>query len=880
MDKYGDSPSSSNQGSPQMRRGPPVPPPKKRSSLQTANAERNQALLTLQERVNALEEEIEAKVADPENNPMFTPPKDTLEEKQLEGLNTPPDERETAHIDALVDLLGKNAADFVQNLSEDQQTDIARSCLYHYMTPGTVLCEKDEETNFYFVVLRGSVVLEELQVHHQESAKGGGSNTRVTNIKAGRGFHHFPLVMQYRFYGYSARVEASAGASVLVILKTDYIHILRRSMEKEMNDTVSMLKATPFFSTWSETSMARLYYWFDRRKLAPETDVVKQGDDADFCFIIRSGRCDVLVEVKEEEKPKEEGEAAEGAAPAPKGLGAFGKGKMSGLLKKATAAQIKANNEGHGIITRANMRHIVTLRPGAIVGEIALFKDGVKRMATVRTSDNVELLILDKKSFLDLDRATLHIISENARYNAACTKEPHQRTRDDLQILQQRTSHLSHLSSLSTDVHLELCRVMRYRKVNEGSMLVRKGSTATCLYVIISGKCNTFAQEPRRRFASMAISAFTDNSSNAALRKRSVGVDMFAGMKPTSSMRAGDAVGEEELLQENPMWLVTAITTEPMELMEIDRKDFDRILKADRTSERGRLIEFLTSLSMMEGISVAAVHGLSNHLQKKSFMRGQLCLAHPPAPELTSASFSYDYVYLIFSGEARLVAGADISDEGKKAPPPLDVASSEYGPLVETTAPNSSRVERHLGHSSIPVATLGPGECISDNLLPHAGSRWCLAPITQLELLVIPRKDFHDTLRASSLSELRELASIKSTFFQQHLEHTVQQTAAMHAAGHSPKRRGRDPDALSRSPRKGAAGLIPPPPRPRNAYEPIGSPRSPSPRLPPLDDTAGSFDAADGGSPRKKGDGMPPMPGSPKIRLSKGSNVPTIRAHG
>ena len=83
---------------------------------------------------------------------------------------------------------------------------------------------------------------------------------------------------------------------------------------------------------------------------------------------------------------------------------------------------------------------------------------------------------------------TLHLISENARYNAACTKEPHQRTREDLQILQQRTSHLHHLSSLTSDTHLELCRVMRYRKVNESSMLVRKGIAASCLYVIISGQ--------------------------------------------------------------------------------------------------------------------------------------------------------------------------------------------------------------------------------------------------------------------------------------------------------------------------------------------------------------------------------------------------------
>lgn len=169
--------------------------------------------------------------------------------------------------------------------------------------------------------------------------------------------------------------------------------------------------------------------------------------------------------------------------------------KRKQALKLAAAA---AFGGGSTTPLRANKRHVVTLRPGAIVGEIALFKDGVKRMATVRSSEHVELLILDKKSFLDFDRSTLNIISENARYNAACTKEPVQRTRGDLQILQQRTSHLSHLSSLSTDVHLELCRVMRYRKINENAMLVRKGMPASCLYVLISGRAAAYAAEPRR----------------------------------------------------------------------------------------------------------------------------------------------------------------------------------------------------------------------------------------------------------------------------------------------------------------------------------------------------------------------------------------------
>lgn len=831
----------------------------KPTSLLTAKTDGKPALLAMKTRAQAKEDELkyirDRMLEDPDSNePFVEPPKDLLEpQAAIDALSTPPDERETAHIDGIVSALGLSAPEFVHSLTEEQQNDLARNCLYHHFKPGTTLCDKDEEAACFFIVLRGSVTIEEPQVSHQEASKGvGGSQTRMTDMRVGKSFHHFPLVMQYRLYGYTATC-GEEGASVLIILKSDYVYILRRMMEKEMTETVTMLKATPFFASWSDQSIARLNYWFDRRKYAPETDIVSQGDEANFCFIIRSGRCDVLV--KEEER-------REGEVSPPKKKNPFA------LMRKAGLATLKAIETGQSTVVRANMRHIVTLRPGAIVGEIALFKDGVKRMATVRSSDNVELLILSKKDFLDLDRGTLHLISENARYNAACTKEPHQRTREDLQILQQRTSHLHHLSSLTSHTHLELCRVMRYRKVNESSMLVRKGIAASCLYVIISGKCNTFAHEPRRRMTSLAMSAFTEKSSNSDLRRRQQGIDAFAGLKPTSVLRAGDAIGEEELLLENPIWLVTAITTEPMELMEIDRADFDRILKADRTSERGRLIDFLGSLSMTDGISVAAIHGLSNSAQKRTFMRGQMCLAHPPEPSLTSSSFSYDYVYLIFSGEARLVAGANPEMHATK-PPPISVPSSEYGPLVDAVPPAAHAVRAHLGASSLPVATLGPGECISDNLFKEAGARWCLEPITQLELLVIPRKEFFDTLRAESLRGMKELGQLKSTFFHQHFEHMVQQTRAMHENAHRKHRKTLE-DTIP-SPRKllATTGLLPPTPRPRNAYVPIDGPRSSAARLPPLDATQ----LGEGGSLDDRMKGMPGMQGSPKIHLHRSSSV-------
>jgi len=455
---------------------------------------------------------------------------------------------------------------------------------------------------------------------------------------------------------------------------------------------------------------------------------------------------------------------------------------MAALKKKkdiqrmnAAAAFLGAAGVEPKMPMRLDLRHVATLRVGAIVGEIALFKTGEKRMATVRTADNVEILTLDKKSFLQLDPATLNIISENARYNAACTKEPGQRERADLHILQQRTAHLSELSSLSSEVHLELCRVMRYRQINGNTILVRKGHAATCLMIIISGSVATHAAEPRAKHA-QGWGAVKEAHKK---RGKAHPVEAYEGMKPQEVRRAGQAIGEDELLQEDPVYGVTAITAEDVELMEIERDDFDRILKADRTSEKGRLIDFLNGLSMMEGTSVAAIHALSNVIGKKTFMRDQFCLAHPPEPSLGASAFHQDYVYLIYSGEARLLCGND-ADE-KRIAPPIDGTSPPYGPLIERPPPAPSRVEKYLGTRPqiVAVATLGPGECVSDNLLPLASTcRWALRAITPLDLLVIPRKEWNETLRSSSSLELRELLQVKAGFFLKQRDARLQQQLA------------------------------------------------------------------------------------------------------
>lgn len=219
-----------------------TPKPVRRSSFEVhASSDRQTAMRALENRVLQREkrrsEEADEKgiVLDEEARG------DTLDPAIRELLNIPPEERETDHVDVLVEHLGKCASHFFGQINDDQQTDIARCALYHYFDPGEVVCDEDDETAYFFVVLSGAVVLDEARVSHTESSKNRAyaKQMRTRVVEAGSGFHHYPLVMQNRFYGYNAHIGIDGpGAALLMISKSDYISSLRRSIDREMMETV------------------------------------------------------------------------------------------------------------------------------------------------------------------------------------------------------------------------------------------------------------------------------------------------------------------------------------------------------------------------------------------------------------------------------------------------------------------------------------------------------------------------------------------------------------------------------------------------------------------------------------------------------------------
>jgi hypothetical protein len=168
----------------------------------------------------------------------------------------------------------------------------------------------------------------------------------------------------------------------------------------------------------------------------------------------------------------------------------------------------------------------------------------------------------------------------------------------------------------------------------------------------------------------------------------------------------------------------------------------------------------------------------------RNYIRDQVCVAHPPSVVLGTASFSHEHVYLIRSGEAQLygvpgtiAATAHQPSYGVLANVPVIATTAELVTSSEQVAseppPPTAFVQRHMGGATVPIATLGPGECITENLLAHPGTRWYLQASNQLEMIVIPRKEWSEVLRPEALKALHQLLRARATFFQSQLEQTL-----------------------------------------------------------------------------------------------------------
>jgi hypothetical protein len=162
---------------------------------------------------------------------------------------TPPIERTEDMVPQLVKSSKPLASNFFGRLTAEQHADLARGWHYLFAAKGTPLVEAHEEPEYFFIVLAGSVQVREPRVKYQETSTTSSSSLhddedlRTNGIGAGGVFGHYPLVHEEFQYRYSAKVVDPAGASVLLVPRADYVYVLRRDVERNMVDTVNMLRS-------------------------------------------------------------------------------------------------------------------------------------------------------------------------------------------------------------------------------------------------------------------------------------------------------------------------------------------------------------------------------------------------------------------------------------------------------------------------------------------------------------------------------------------------------------------------------------------------------------------------------------------------------------
>lgn len=192
-------------------------------------------------------------------------------------------------------MCGENS--FFHHLESGQHRELARRWRYQFFQRGQTMCTANEATYYFFIIIHGTATVEEARVHHAEvkprmMTSGSGCSPLMGK---GMGVGHLPILLNWTTYGYYANA-GSSGCCALLVKKKDYNSILRRSIEAHMNSTIALVKSNRVFGSWSTAALMRLYFKFHREHREVGQPIVKEDEEATFCFVILEGSCEAVLQ--------------------------------------------------------------------------------------------------------------------------------------------------------------------------------------------------------------------------------------------------------------------------------------------------------------------------------------------------------------------------------------------------------------------------------------------------------------------------------------------------------------------------------------------------------------------------------------------------------
>ncbi|KAJ3104806.1 hypothetical protein HDU97_008874 [Phlyctochytrium planicorne] len=172
-----------------------------------------------------------------------------------------------------------------------------------------------------------------------------------------------------------------------------------------------------------------------------------------------------------------------------------------------------------------------------------------------------------------------------------------QRTTEEIRVVSKIMKSLSAFRNYSDFIIGQVSGSLRYQYVDASRVIIKQGDMASAWYIILSGSVNVKVSQTGR----------IEDSINV------------------KTLYTGESFGDIALVN-NETRAATIVTTEPCELVKIEKAEYDRVLKFIHEKEKTEMMNFLKYLDLFENWKPAALRSVAQTMTFRKILPGALII--------------------------------------------------------------------------------------------------------------------------------------------------------------------------------------------------------------------------------------------------------------
>eukprot|EP00347_Sterkiella_histriomuscorum_P000821 403374386 len=212
----------------------------------------------------------------------------------------------------------------------------------------------------------------------------------------------------------AATIRCLQNSHFMVLTKNDYVRVIGKIERRAYNDKINFLRNIPVFSLLTRTSLGKMTYYFENKSCIRDSFLYKEGDQADYVYIIKSGEFEATKRILHT-GPKAE--------------------KIEDILENPIKANKHKNNLfSKNILRKIEKINLFILGSGQLIGDEDVGVNNSHYQSTIRClSQHAELIRLKKEDFLRLQ-------SQGPTWNEILKSITEKKKKIQLCLLQTRAS--------------------------------------------------------------------------------------------------------------------------------------------------------------------------------------------------------------------------------------------------------------------------------------------------------------------------------------------------------------------------------------------------------------------------------------------------------